>query len=303
MKPLFERCKDNPIITVDDLPVPASAVYNPGAAMYGDQVVLLLRVEDRVGFSSIYRARSDDGVGGWQVDPEPFLAYGEEDHPYEELGCEDARVTYMAEDGRYYICYVAYSGMGPAPGLAYTDDFEKVERVGLILSPTNKDAVMFPRRIGDHYTVLHRPEAGGEHIWSARSPDLYHWGMPHCVLVQRGGPSWDGVKVGAGPPPIETKDGWLLIYHGVKQFGSSMVYRVGLALLELEPPHQVIARSPGWVFGAQEHYELSGVMPNVVFPSGAIVRGDEVWMYYGAADTCVCLATARMEDLLAALHG
>jgi predicted GH43/DUF377 family glycosyl hydrolase len=303
MKPLFERCKDNPIITVDDLPVPASAVYNPGAAMFGEEVVLSLRVEDRAGFSSIYLARSDDGMSGWRIEPKPFLAYGEADYPYEEFGCEDARITHLAEDDRYYICYVAYSALGPAPGLAYTDDFERVERAGLMLSPTNKDAVMFPRKIRDRYTVLHRPEAGGEHIWSAQSPDLYHWGMPHCVLVQRGGPSWDNAKVGAGPPPIETKDGWLLIYHGVKQFGSSMVYRVGLALLDLEPPHEVTARSPGWVFGAQEPYELSGILPNVVFPSGAIVRGDELWMYYGAADTCVCVATARVADLLAALHG
>lgn len=303
MAELFQRCADNPIITQNDLPMPVSAVYNPGAADLGDQVLLLLRVEDRKGFSNIHVARSPDGVSDWQIEPEPLLAYGTPGRRYEELGCEDARVTYMAEDDTYYICYVAYSPVGPAVGLAKTDDFEQAERLGLILSPNNKDAVMFPQKIGGKWQVLHRPAAGDiEHIWSACSPDLIHWGMPHCVLVERGGPWWDGVKVGAGAPPIRTEEGWLLIYHGVKVFGSNMVYRVGLALLDDEEPHKVLARCPGWVFGPSAPYEVSGFMPNVVFPCGCLLRGDELWMYYGAADTCVCLARASLGEALSALR-
>jgi predicted GH43/DUF377 family glycosyl hydrolase len=300
---LFSRCPANPLITTEDLPFPASSVYNPGAVVYEGEVLLLLRIENRNGFSSIHVARSEDGMTGWRIQEEPLLAYGQPDLRYEELGCEDARVTYIEEDDCYYICYVAYSGVGPAVGLARTRDFESAERIGLIFSPNNKDAVMFPRKLDGMYTVLHRPASGKtEHVWSACSPDLIHWGMPHCVLVERGGPWWDGVKVGAGAPPIETDLGWLLIYHGVKQFGSNMVYRVGLALLDRDHPHKVKARSPGWVFAPEAPCETDGFMPNVVFPCGTVMRDEEVWMYYGAADTCVCMATVGLEEMLAVLE-
>lgn len=303
MRSIFERCPQNPLITAEDLSFTASSVYNPGAVEYEGEVVLLVRVEDRRGFSGIHVARSPDGITDWDVREEPLLAYGRPDMRYESRGCEDARVTYLAEEERYCICYVAYSEVGPAIGLAQTRDFQDAERLGLILSPANKDTVMFPEKISGGYTVLHRPVAGDkEHIWSACSPDLIHWGMPHCVLVERGGPWWDGVKVGAGAPPIRTDHGWLLIYHGVKRFGGNMVYRVGAALLDLRDPHRVLARTPGWIFAPEAPYETNGYMPNVVFPCGCLVRDGEVWMYYGAADTSVCMARARVSDILGLLE-
>ncbi len=303
MNELFSRCPDNPLVSREDLPVPASAVYNPGAAEHDGGVVLLLRVENRSGFSDIHVARSPDGIGGWQIEPEPILAYGLPDLRYEALGVEDARITYIEDDNRYYITYVAYSGVGPSVGLAQTEDFETAERIGLIFSPNNKDTVMFPRLVGGYYTVLHRPAVGEiENIWSARSPDLIHWGMPHCVMPERGGPWWDGVRVGAGAPPVHTGLGWLLIYHGVKRFGSNSVYRAGMAVLEHEDVHHVVARTPGWVFGPEAPYETGGLMPNVVFPSGCLLRGDELWMYYGASDSCVCLATCKLSEALSLLR-
>ncbi len=299
MRRIFQRCPDNPLIAPTDLPFAASAVYNPGAVDLGDEVLLLVRIEDRKGFSSVHVARSSDGVSNWQIEEEPLLQYGLPDMRYEELGCEDARITYVEEDDCYYICYVAYSGLGPAAGIARTEDFSEAERIGLTFGPSNKDTVLFPRKIGDHYMVLHRPAVGNqEHIWSAQSPDLIHWGMPHCVMFERGGPWWDGLKTGSGAPPILTDQGWLLIYHGVKEFGNMMVYRAGAALLDRDQPHKTIARSPGWVLSPEAEYETRGLMPNVVFPCGALVRGDELWVYYGAADTCVCLATAKISDLL-----
>lgn len=176
------------------------------------------------------------------------------------------------------------------------------QRIGLIFAPNNKDTVLFPKRFDRCWTVLHRPDAGGiEHIWSACSPDLTHWGHPHCVLPEGEGPAWDAVKVGAGPPPIETEFGWLLIYHGVKTYAGRPVYRVGAALLDKEKPHKLIERSRNWIFQAEAPYEQAGLVPNVVFPTGLIRRGDELWMYYGAADRVVCLATARLKDVLASL--
>ncbi len=304
MKMLFERSSENPLLTPADMPFHAAAVLNPGVTEQNGEVVMLLRVEDHAGYSNIHVARSKDGVTGWRVEREPILRYGLKQWRYEEWGCEDARVVYLAEEKRWYITYTAYSPAGAAVALASSDDLVTAQRIGLIFSPNNKDAVLFPQRFDGRWAVLHRPDAGGiEHIWSAYSQDLTHWGEPHCVLPEGGGAAWDAVKVGAGPPPILTKRGWLLIFHGVKGYGGRLIYRAGVAMLDKRTPHKLIARSPGWIFQAEAPYEQSGLVPNVVFPSGLLLRGDELWMYYGAADTYVCLATAKLKDVLATLEG
>ena len=303
MKVIFKRSMENPILTPQDMPFPAAAVLNPGATEQNGEVVLLLRVENHAGYSSIHVARSQNGMTDWNVETEPILRYGQKRWRYEEWGCEDARVTYLAEEKRWYITYTAYSPAGAAVAIAHSEDLVKAKRIGLVLSPSNKDAALFSKRFNDRWAVLHRPDAGGlEHIWSAYSPDLIHWGEPHCVLPEGGGAAWDALKVGAGPPPILTEDGWLLIYHGVKGYGGRLIYRTGVAMLDRDKPHKIIARSPQWLFQAEAPYELSGLVPNVVFPTGLLVRGDELWMYYGAADTYVCLAIAHLEDVLAALE-
>jgi predicted GH43/DUF377 family glycosyl hydrolase len=303
MKALFKRWHRNPILTPADIPFPVAGVLNPGAAEHDGHVVLLLRVEDCAGYSSIYVARSKDGTSGWELVLDPILRYGIPRWRYEEWGCEDARVTYLAQEKRYYITYTAYSPHGSAVAIARSDDLTRAERIGLIFSPNNKDAVLFPERFGSQWAVLHRPDAGGiEHIWSAYSPDLVHWGQPHCVLPEGGGPAWDAVKVGAGPPPLLTDEGWLLIYHGVKVYAGHPVYRVGLALLDRDRPHKMIARSRDWIFHAEAPYEISGLVPNVVFPTGGLIRGDELWIYYGAADSNVCLAIAKIRDVLSVLN-
>ena len=303
MKLLFERSSENPLLTPMDMPFHAAAVLNPGVTEQDGEVVMLLRVEDHAGYSNIHVARSRDGVTGWRVETEPILRYGLKEWRYEQWGCEDARVVYLAEERRWYITYTAYSPAGAAVALASSDDLVTAERIGLIFSPNNKDAVLFPQQFDGRWAVLHRPDAGGiEHIWSAYSHDLIHWGQPHCVLPEGGGAAWDAVKVGAGPPPILTEHGWLLIYHGVKGYGGRLIYRAGIALLNKDLPYKLVARSPEWVFQAEAPYEQSGLVPNVVFPTGLLLRGDDLWMYYGAADTYVCLATAKLRDVLATLE-
>ncbi len=304
---LFRRHENNPIITVNDLPMPAIAVYNPGVAQVGDEIVLLLRVELADGRSSLYVARSKDGVNNWVIDPNPLLAPGDPDSPiadYEEVGCEDPRITYLADYGEWFIAYVAVSGAGPAVALAKTNDFRYAERIGIVLPPPNKDAALFPRRISGKWFMLHRPMIGRiEHIWLADSTDLIHWGHPQIVLRERGGTWWDGERVGAGAVPIETPEGWLVIYHGVKEVAHVPNYRLGLALLDLENPQKVIARCRYPVLSPHADYERIGNGLNIVFTCGALVRGDEVWLYYGAADTCVGLAIAKLGDLLDAVRG
>jgi predicted GH43/DUF377 family glycosyl hydrolase len=202
----------------------------------------------------------------------------------------------------WVITYVAFSPVGASVVLAQTTDFRSVKRLGLALSPNNKDAALFPRRIKGKWALLHRPMAGDlEHIWIAYSDNMVHWGEHECVLPERGGPWWDGTKVGAGAVPIETEEGWLFIYHGVKMLGGNAIYRLGLALLDLDEPHRVIRRHPGWVFNPREEYERFGERGNIVFTCGALPRGNELWMYYGAADVCVALAVAELPALLEAV--
>lgn len=296
----FRRCGNGPVITPDDLPIAANAAFNPGAALVDGEVVLLLRIEDRQGLSQIRVARSANGVDRWRIANRPLLAPDLPDYPFEEWGCEDARVTQVGPQ-KWAIAYTAYSRYGPAVALAMTSDFERVERLGLVLPPNNKDAALFPEQFGGWWILLHRPVTGGqEHIWYACADhDLNHWSDPGVLLPERGGPWWDGLRIGVGAQPIATEEGWLLIYHGVKDAAGHPLYRLGLALLDRHDPRKVLARASEWVFAPEQEYEQRGLVPNVVFTCGALCRGDEVWMYYGAADTVTCLAVARTDDLLA----
>lgn len=297
---LFTRVGDAPLITPEHLPFLANGVLNPGVAEFDGEVVLLLRIEDRQGLSQIRVARSANGVDGWRIADHPLLEPDHPDYPFEEWGCEDARVTRISPH-EWLIAYTAYSRYGPAVALATTSDFDRVTRLGVVLSPTNKDAAVFPVRFHGEWIMLHRPVTGGmEHIWYACSPhDLDHWGQPGVLLAERGGPWWDGLRIGIGAPPLQTPEGWLLIFHGAKEMGERPVYRLGLALLELQDPRKVLARATEWVFAPETPYELHGLVPNVVFTCGALLRGEEVWMYYGAADTVIALAIARLPELLA----
>ncbi len=295
----FIRSEHNPLFTVADVPIAANAVLNPGVVDVGEEIILLLRIENRRGISQIRVARSRNGVDDWRISPQPLLEPRLAEYPYEEWGCEDPRVTQI-EPGKWLISYVAYSRYGPTVAFALTEDFESAERLGVVLAPTNKDATVLPRKFDGQWIMFHRPVTGNqEHIWYASADaDFTHWSLPGVLLPQNGGPWWDGIRVGVGAPPILTNQGWLLIYHGVKEMGGRPIYRLGLALLDKDDPRKVIARAADWVFAPEASYEQTGLMPGVVFTCGAVCRGDEVWMYYGAADTVVGLAVAELSDLL-----
>lgn len=300
---VFVRHPKNPLLTPRSLPIRANAVLNPGVVEVDGEVILLLRVEDRQGISQIRVARSANGVDNWRIADRPLLQPDLPENPFEEWGCEDARITQYHE-GKWVIAYTAYSRYGPAVALATTSDFDTADRLGVVLSPTNKDAVVIPECYDGSWIMLHRPVTGAqEHIWYAISSDtLKSWTQPGLLLPERGGPWWDGLRVGVGAPPIKTPEGWLLIFHGVKAIADMPIYRLGLALLDRSDPRRVLARSSEWVFAPEAEYEIHGLLPNVVFTCGTISRGDEVWMYYGAADTVVALAVAKLSDLLAFVH-
>jgi beta-1,4-mannooligosaccharide/beta-1,4-mannosyl-N-acetylglucosamine phosphorylase len=161
--------------------------------------------------------------------------------------------------------------------------------------------VLFPEKIGGLYARLDRPfEYGGAgNIWISYSPDLVYWGRSECIMQSRAF-AWDQGKIGPGAPPIRTKDGWLVLYHGVTPRINAKIYKAGVALLDLDDPRKVIARGKEYLMAPRESYERIGDVPNVVFPTAAIPHWekDELRIYYGGADTVFCLATAKISELI-----
>ncbi len=299
---LFMRHGDNPILSVERWPYKANAVFNAAAVEVDGQTLLLVRVEDYRGISHLTVARSDDGVGNWQIDPRPTLPPDPEGHPEELWGIEDPRITWLQEVQQWAICYTAYSRCGPLVSLATTKDFRSFERLGPVMPPEDKDAALFPVRFGGRWAMLHRPVAKsavlGAHIWLSFSPDLMHWGSHTEIVQAREGGWWDANKIGLCAPPLEIDAGWLLLYHGVRTTASGSIYRLGLALLDRDVPTRLVRRTEEWIFGPKAHYEREGDVDDVVFPCGWIVRDNTVYMYYGAADSCIGLATASLSDLV-----
>ncbi len=268
--------------------------------------MLIVRVEDRRGISHLGVARSANGVDGWTVAPEPLLAPDPEIES-ECWGFEDPRVVWVQELERWMITCTAYGPSGPAVYLATTTDFASVERVGLIRQPEDKNAAILPERVDGKWILFHRPITtfGGSRgeIVLSRSDDFTSWSTPEQVLQPRRGAWWDSLRIGLGPPPMRTEHGWLVIYHGVRETVSGSLYRVGLALTALEDPARVLHRAADWVLAPTEQYERVGDVPNAIFPCGLVhdVETDDVRLYYGAADTTVCLATASLGDLVEAV--
>ncbi len=310
MNPLYEtlfvRDRRNPILTARDWPYPVNTIFNAAAVkLPGGTTLLLCRVEDRRGISHLTAARSHNGVDGWVIDPQPTMSPDAEKHPEEVWGIEDPRITFIPELKKYAIAYTSYSRGGPGVSLAMTEDFRTFERHGVVMSPEDKDAAMLPRKIGGYWAMIHRPmTALGAHMWISYSPDLRHWGSHRMILQARRGAWWDANKIGLCSPPIETPKGWLMIYHGVRGTASGSLYRLGLALFDLETPERCLLRGDKWVFGPEERYEREGDVGNVVFPCGHTLApdGDTLNVYYGAADTSICLATASIREMLAWLE-
>ena len=300
--PLIERHPDNPILTAADWPYRVNTVFNPGATLLQDGTTLLLcRVEDMRGHSHLTVARSKDGITNWEIDPEPTLLPDIENYSEELWGIEDPRITYVPELEQYAILYTSYSRGGPGVSMALTRDFHSFERLGVVMSPEDKDAALLPRRINGEWALVHRPVGFmGAHMWISFSNDLKHWGTHKLMLESRRGAWWDANKIGLCNPPIETSRGWLVVYHGVRQTCAGCIYRLGLALFDLESPDVCLIRGDEWIFGAEENYELIGDVGNVVFPCGHTVGsdGDTLRLYYGAADTSIAMGTTRISAAL-----
>ena len=299
---LFRRYLGNPLLTPHRWTYPINAVMNAGAAVVEGTTVLLCRVEDRSGLSHLTVARSRDGVSNWVIDDAPLLT-PDPTLTHESWGVEDPRVSWVADLDAWVIVYTSFGPGGPGISLATTRDFRTVKRLGMVRAPEDKNGALLPRRIDGEYILFHRPVAAltaRADIWLSRSADLRSWSSPEPVMAARPGGWWDSARIGIGPPPLETSEGWLVVYHGVRQTVAGALYRAGLALLDLDDPSKVLKRCSEWVLGPTESYELMGDVPGVVFPCGVIhnAETDELRLYYGAADTVIGMATASLTDVL-----
>lgn len=300
---LFTRLSSNPILTHKDWPYPINSVFNAAAVKLDNgDTLLLCRVEDRCGLSHLCAARSANGIDRWRIDPEPTMPAQPKEFPEEIWGIEDPRITYVPELEQYAVAYTSFARGGPGVSLTLTRDFKSFERYGVIMPAEDKDAALLPRRIEGRWAMIHRPmTALGAHMWISYSPDLKHWGSHKIILEARRGGWWDANKIGLCSPPIETERGWLTIYHGVRQTASGCIYRLGLALFDLDRPDVCLKRGDSWVFGPETSYERVGDVNDVVFPCGQTIDDDRdtINLYYGAADSSIALATGSIRTILA----
>ena len=297
--PIITRCKKNPILTKADVPYPVATVHNAGVVKHNDQYIMLFRSHLLNGRSIIGRADSRDGFS-FTVHSEPFLMptaegiFGE----YEAFGIEDMRISRV--ENEYLLTYSAYSRHGVRTALARTRDFEKVERIALVTQADLRNMVIFPEKLGGRYVRLDRPhsEISPWSIWISYSPDLIYWGDSR-VIIKPMTYHWDEMKIGPGATPFKTDNGWLHIYHGVFKTMAGTVYRLGVALHDLDDPAKIIGVSDQWILQPEDPWELLGYVPNVVFTCGAVPEDDgTVKIYWGGADTVMCVGTAVIDDLV-----
>jgi predicted GH43/DUF377 family glycosyl hydrolase len=300
MKPdTVRRYAHNPILTKGEIPYPVETVHNAAVVKHDGEYIMLFRSHLRTGRSIIGLARSRDGFL-FTADPQPFLVPASEGPfaDYEEFGVEDPRVT-RVEDW-HIITYSAYSRHGVRIALARTRDFTAVERLSLITQADHRNVVLFPEKFDGLYARLDRPhsEITPWSIWISYSPDLLFWGRSE-LLIKPAPYHWDEMKIGPGAPPFKTKRGWLSIYHGVFRTMDGAVYRLGVALHDLRNPAKLLGVSDSWILQPEDPWETTGYVHNVVFTCGAVPEPDgTVKIYWGGADTVMCVGEANVEDLL-----
>lgn len=295
---LLHRFEGNPIVTLEDIPFRCNTVFN-GTPIKKDGVYyLLIRVEGQKGYSYFALAKSKNGFH-FEVEDTPVMIPAEKGvfAKYEKRGIEDPRITLI--DGEYFVMYTAYSEYGARIALAKTEDFHNYERLALVSEPGNKDGILFPEKINDEYVRFDRPIGNNiGSMWISFSKNMFDWGRSALLMSPR--PRlWDSYRIGASVPPIKTAKGWLEIYHGVKMTSSGPIYKIGTVMLDLEDPTKIIHRSEEPILSPREDYERIGDVPNVVFACGAVVEdNDTIKVYYGGADTHLCVATMEFSDLV-----
>ena len=296
------RYSHNPIIPGDLLPT-SNSIFNSAVVPFQGAFVGVFRCDNRRRDMNIHTGRSQDGVT-WQINSQPIQFSGDDPEVTQLEYRYDPRVCWI--DDRYIVTW-CNGYHGPTIGIGYTYDFETFTQVENAFLPYNRNGVMFPRKINGKYAMLSRPSDRGHtpfgDMFYSESPDLEYWGHHRFVMQPKGG--WQSTKVGAGPIPIETDQGWLLFYHGVLTSCNGFEYSFGAALLDLDEPWKVLYRTGPYMLGPHEIYERVGDTPNVVFPCATLVDAPtgRIAIYYGGADTVVCLAFAYVDEVIDFIKG
>ncbi|MBW1940438.1 MAG: glycoside hydrolase family 130 protein [Deltaproteobacteria bacterium] len=288
---IIHRWEGNPVITMEDLPFKASNICNAGAVRIENTYLLLVTIETLRGHKKLYIARSEDGRY-FDMDAKPFMESAGK--KYEEISVMDGRITPFEDT--YYISYIAESHYGYRIGLARTDDFKTVTRLGFVSEVDIKDGTLFPEKVNGRFARLERPWAGGN-IWISYSDDLVYWGGSEIVLSHRPG-HWDTNRVGNAAPPFKVKDGrWLLLYYGIKDTSAGPLFRIGAVFLDPDNPAKVLSRTNIPILSPRERYERVGDIPNLIFSCGAILEDEKLLLYYGASNSCICLGSTTIDKI------
>ncbi|HSB67244.1 MAG TPA: glycoside hydrolase family 130 protein [Anaerolineales bacterium] len=291
------RYSRNPIIP-RNLISSSNSIFNSAVVAYSGQFAGVFRCDNKQRQMNLHRGFSSDGIH-WQLDDRPIdWIYDDPELAHFQYRY-DPRLLWLED--RFYISW-CNGYHGPTIGIGYTFDFEQFHFLENALLPFNRNGVLFPRRIHGEYVMFSRPSDNGHtpfgDIYLSRSPDLVHWGKHRFVMGVRDG--WESTKVGAGPVPIETSEGWLLFYHGVLTSCNGFVYSFGAALLDLDQPWKVIRRGKSYLLSPQTYYECVGDVPNVAFPCASLYDppSGRITIYYGCADTVTSLAFCNLDDVL-----
>lgn len=291
------RYSGNPIIPRDLIPS-SNSIFNSAVVPFQGAFAGVFRCDDKRRHMDIHRGFSQDGIH-WQIDRDPIPWNCRDPESAFTYYRYDPRVTWLED--RFYITW-CNGYHGPTIGIGYTFDFQEFYFLENALLPYNRNGVLFPRRINGKYVLLSRPSDNGHtpfgDIYLSQSEDMIHWGEHRFVMGTKGG--WQSTKIGAGPTPIETPEGWLLFYHGVLTSCNGFTYAFGAALLDLEKPWKVIYRGAPYLLSPQTYYECVGDTPNVVFPCAALYDqpSGRIAIYYGGADTVTALAFCKLEEVL-----
>ena len=295
------RYSKNPIIPADLL-ANSNSIFNSAAVPFEEGFAGVFRCDNTSRHMRIHKGFSKNGFD-WDIDPDPIRLLATEDMLHESDYQYDPRVTKIED--RWWISW-CNGYHGPTIGLAWTRDFKDFHQIENAFLPFNRNGVLFPRKIKGRYAMLSRPSDSGHtpfgDIFYSESPDMEFWGRHRHVMapVPFKDSGWQSTKIGAGPVPIETSEGWLLLYHGVLTSCNGFVYSMGAALLDLDEPWKVIARACPYLLSPKTIYEVAGDVPNVVFPCAALVDGDtgRIAVYYGCADTVTGLAFGMVDEII-----
>ncbi len=291
------RYSKNPIVTRDAVPG-ANSIFNSAVVPFNGDFAGVFRCDNTARDMQLHAGLSDDGIH-WRIEPQRIQFVCEDPEVGEFVYGYDPRACWIED--RYWVTW-CNGYHGPTIGVAYTYDFRTFYQLENAFLPYNRNGVLFPRRINGKYAMLSRPSDRGHtpfgDIFYSESPDMIHWGHHRFVMAPVGG--WQSTKIGAGPTPIETPEGWLLIYHGVLTSCNGFVYSFGAALLDLEKPWKVVYRTRPYLLNPREYYECVGDVPNVVFPCAALVDPPtgRMAIYYGGADTVTCLAFGYLHEVV-----